>query len=339
MVVRMAVRRRLSLGLLLGVPLLAAASQAPAPPTAAADPFATFRPWLDITAEDRARGHEVAVLGVARMNVEPDAFVSRIENIEALRTNPPRAPITKRLSQPPVRDDLAALRLDPEEVTGLRSCYPGDCHLKLSEPEMVRLRKVAESAVANDAPVQQAFRDVMFERITRYLAGGLAALPQTVDKSEGVKTADALNRLIERSPYLTVRQPRLAAFIRQFPHASVSDSDGFLYWALDRVEDRPIVSATHVAVVREPPGSGLPLVTVAGTQLFATHYYYASLGLTYLVGAEERRYLVYVNRTELDVLGGFFGSLKRAVLESRLKRDVARLIAGLRGRLEGQKKE
>ena len=78
-------------------------------------------------------------------------------------------------------------------------------------------------------------------------------------------------------------------------------------------------------------------MTVTGTQLFATHYYYASLGLTYLVGGEERRYLVYVNRTELDVLGGFFGSLKRAVLDSRLRRDVARLITGLRGRLEGQK--
>jgi hypothetical protein len=354
MVVRMALRRRLSLGLLLAVPFLAAASQAPAPPTAAGDPFASFRPWLDITADDRAhadrgetvarilpgRGQEVAVLGLSRIDVEPEAFVARIENIEALRTNPPRTPLTKEMSQPPVPGDLAALRLDPEEVTALRTCHPGDCRLKLTEPEMARLRKVAvANAAGSDAPVHQAFRDLMFERITRYRSGGLAALPAYVDKSEGVKTTDVLNRLIERSPYLTVRQPRLAEFIRQFPRASLPEGEGFLYWALDRVEERPIVSATHVAIVRESPASGLPLVTVAGTQLFATHYYYASLGLTYLVGAQERRYLVYVNRTELDVLGGFFGSLKRAILESRLKRDVTRLITGLRGRLEGQKME
>ena len=87
-------------------------------------------------------------------------------------------------------------------------------------------------------------------------------------------------------------------------------------------------------MVRNAAGSGLPLVTVAGMQVFATHYYQGSLGLTYLVG-DSRRYLVYVNRTELDVLGGFLGGLKRAILESRLKRDVARLIGGLRGRLEG----
>jgi hypothetical protein len=34
------------------------------------------------------------------------------------------------------------------------------------------------------------------------------------------------------------------------------------------------------------------------------------------------------------VLGGFFGPLKRAVLESRLRRDVTGLLGGLRTRLE-----
>ena len=228
----------MGLCLLAAVPLLASASQAPAP-SSVADPFAAFRPWLDITADERTRADrgetvvrilpakdgEVAVLGVSAIAVEPDAFVARIEAIEALRTNPPRVPLTKRFSQPPVQSDLAALRLDPHEIDALKSCRPGDCDLKLTEQEMVRLRSVATTG---DAAVQQGFREVIFERVTRYLGGGLAALPAYVDKDQPVKTADVLGRLIDHSPYFTVRQPRLASSVRQFPQASSADGAGFL---------------------------------------------------------------------------------------------------------------
>jgi hypothetical protein len=344
----MSVRHRMGLALLVAVPLLALASQAPAPSSAVADPFSSFRPWIDITAEDRARADrgetvvrilpakddEIAVLGVAAIAVEPDGFVAHIEAIEALRTNPPRVPITKRFSQPPVLGDLAALRLDPHEVAGLRICEPGDCDLKLTHAEMTRLRSIARSRESSgEEAVQQGFRQVILDRVAQFSSGGLAVLPPYVDKAAPVKTADVLARLLEHSPYFTARLPRHAEFVRTFPRASLDTGNGFLYWALDRVEGRPVVSGTHVSIVRNDPGSGLPLVTVAGMQVFATHYYQGSLGLTYLVG-DSKRYLVYVNRTELDVLGGFLGGLKRAILESRLKKDVARLIAGLRERLE-----
>ncbi len=46
------------------------------------------------------------------------------------------------------------------------------------------------------------------------------------------------------------------------------------------------------------------------------------------------RYLTYLNRSSVDVLGGFLGSVKRAVLESRLSGDVPEIITKLRTRLE-----
>jgi hypothetical protein len=324
--------------------LLSFAPEAQAP--GAADPFASFRPWVEITPADRARAdrgetivrilpaddQQVAILGVLALRTEPDAFVAHMRNIEALRTNPPRVPLTKRFSEPPVRGDLAPLVLEPEEAARIRRCEAGDCKVKLSAPEIARLRAAADAGADHDG-LEQAFRDVLFDRVTSYLAGGLGSLPPYADKSPGVSTADATARVLGRLPFLTTRLPGLAAFVSQFPRASIGGGSGFLYWAVDRVEDRSIVSATHVAITRHPPASGLPAVVVAGKQIFATHYYHASLGLTCLVG-EGPRYLVYINRTELDVLGGFFGPLKRAVLESRLKRDVAGLLAGLRTRLE-----
>ena len=58
---------------------------------------------------------------------------------------------------------------------------------------------------------------------------------------------------------------------------------------------------------------GLADALVAGKEIFATHYVNASLGLTAIVRGEPGgpNYLAYVNRSEVDMLGGMFGGLVR----------------------------
>ena len=61
----------------------------------------------------------------------------------------------------------------------------------------------------------------------------------------------------------------------------------------------------------------------------------ASLGLTAIMrGSDGRNYLVYLNRSEVDVLGGFFGGLVRMVVGRRLKAEASDVLRGLRNRLE-----
>lgn len=76
---------------------------------------------------------------------------------------------------------------------------------------------------------------------------------------------------------------------------------------------------------------------MAGRQIFATHYLNASLGVTALMrGAPGGpNYLVYVNRSELDVLDGPFAGLIRWFIGKRLKAEAAGALVGLRRRLEG----
>jgi hypothetical protein len=45
-------------------------------------------------------------------------------------------------------------------------------------------------------------------------------------------------------------------------------------------------------------------------------------------------YLVYVNRSQVDMLRGFFGTFVRGVLEDRLERQAPLIVRGLRSRLE-----
>ncbi len=61
-----------------------------------------------------------------------------------------------------------------------------------------------------------------------------------------------------------------------------------------------------------------------------------SLALTAIMrgGAGSPNYLVYLNRSEVDVVGGFWGSLVRLVVERRLKAEASEVLQGVRKRLD-----
>jgi uncharacterized protein with PIN domain len=70
--------------------------------------------------------------------------------------------------------------------------------------------------------------------------------------------------------------------------------------------------------------------------VFATHYIDASLSVTAIVGdrSTAQRYMAYLNRSDVDVLGGFWGGMVRRVLERRLRSEAPAILQTLRRRLE-----
>ena len=76
-------------------------------------------------------------------------------------------------------------------------------------------------------------------------------------------------------------------------------------------------------------------LAVISREIFATHYRNASLGLAAVTeDAAGQRYLVYVNRSQLDLLTGVFGGWKRSLVEGRLKSESANVFNEVRRRLE-----
>jgi hypothetical protein len=113
--------------------------------------------------------------------------------------------------------------------------------------------------------------------------------------------------------------------------------ESFFYWSKEHYSGgKPVISITHVGIVRPEPESRLPAVLVTGKQIFATHYIEGALGLTLVTrsGPNGVRYLAYLNRSQLDLLRGFFGGLARSVVEARLERQSPQIVRGLRLRLE-----
>lgn len=315
----------------------------------AVNPFAFVAPWVRVSADERRRldrgeviaralptsGSQIAVFVATRVEAAPESLVAWARAIEIFKRSQLVQAIG-RFSEPPVLSDLDALTLDEVDVDDALRCRAGACGLKLTAPEIAALRAAAEHAGAGrrDA-VQRAFRQIVLDRVLTYRAQGLTALPELTDRNAPRRIADALSALLDRSPYLT-RVPALADWVRRFPDAEAPEAT-LVYWSKEAYgSGKPVISVTHVGVARPDPAADRPAVVVTGTQLLATHYSNASLGLTMLVPGlgGGPSYLVYLNRSELDIFSGMFGGVARATMERRLARQAPVLVRDMRTRLE-----
>jgi hypothetical protein len=310
------------------------------------DPFAFFRPSVDITPSDRAqldnghpfsrvlpaKGLEVAVLAAIPVRVDGDRLLAWERQIEELKKNPHVVSIG-RFSNPPRIGDLAGLELDSGDVSAIRSCRPRNCKMKLSAAEMEQLKQ-AEAQANGDpaAAVQQTFRQIVLDRVQQYLTNGF--IPPDEDHHEQVQPASRFAVLLDHTPFLEDRVPQLAKDLRDYPSNEDPGVESVLYWSKEHLARKPVISVTHLSIVRSHD-PGLPDALIVGRDVFSTHYVDASLSVTALmrVGTNTMNYLVYINRTEVDVLHGAFGGMIRRSIQGHLKNAVD-MLTDLGQRLE-----
>ena len=302
-----------------------------------------FAPTVPLTETDRTRlrsgrilarvlnasGHDLAVFAAGELDVTPAVFVSRAQDIVTLRQS--RAvPLIGRFSEPPTLGDLDRLVLDDQDLRDLMTCRPGDCGLKLSEPEIRRMQAALAAAGQNRAGIAlETFRGILLTRVQTYLAGGLPALAPYHDQRRPVKVATAVDRFLQRSEYLE-HVPRFKAFLLANRADHVPPAS-FLYWAVEEFGFRPVVRVTHVVVV-QPMQSDLPRVIVGSIQVYASHYIDAALGITALDDDPHGpAYLGLLYQARVDVLTNF---LMRWIVERRIRAEVETLFRLQLRRLE-----
>ena len=94
-----------------------------------------------------------------------------------------------------------------------------------------------------------------------------------------------------------------------------------------------IVSITHFSAAwLDTPGE--PQAIVVSKQVYATHYRNASLTMTAVVADGEARYLVYINRSQIDAFRGLFGGFVRRAVEQRVLAEVPEVLRDVRRRIE-----
>jgi hypothetical protein len=313
------------------------------------DPFEFLAPWVIVSPEERARldrdqvlirtlsgkDGQLAIFVATRLNAQPDVLVAWTRAIAELKQSKYVLAI-RRFADPPSPSDLEQLTLDERDLDAIRRCRPGACGLKLPAADIESLTAVVAGAGAGwrDA-AQREFRRLLAERVIKYRAGGLASLSPPADRKNPRRAEDGLSAIVEQSPYLS-KLPSVVAWLKEYPHAD-SGVESFFYWSKEHYgQGKPVISVTHVGIVGPQADHRLPAILVAGKQIFATHYMEGGLSLTMVLrdATNGTPYLVYINRSQVDMLRGFFGGFVRSVLEDRLERQAPQIVRGLRTRLE-----
>jgi len=338
---------RVALSLACATAFVASAEMGALPLPNAGDPFSFFSPAITIDAGERERidrgqvlarvlpagDGEVAVFAASRFDAEPEALVRWTKAIEALKRSPFVTAI-RRFSQPPVLSDLDTLVLDDVDLEGIRRCEAGNCSVKLAAHEIDALKSAAVSNSEWKSAVQREFRRLVLSRVTKYQSEGLAGLPPYVDRSEPTRPHAEFAGILARSPHLRNYLPAVADGLSDYPRAELPSAESFLYWSKEQYKNgKPIVAVTQVHIVR-PVGPSLPEVVVLGQEIFASHYRDGSLGSTFVLDGGKTRYLVYLNRSRLDRLGGMLSGLKRSLVERRLASEVKNGLDAVRRRIE-----
>jgi hypothetical protein len=336
---------RTVLALALAWPLIAH-DRSPGKADAQTDEFAFLHPWFVPTRDERqtlgargvvvralpADGKQIAILAVCSIAISPDAFAARLQTAWDIEKGELAA---GRLGNPPVTADLARLSLDDGDVDRLRRCRSGDCRLNLSDGEISAVQ-AAFAKSDGAARVQGVFRDVIVDRARRYISGGLGAVPDYHDRSDPVSPSKVFAEILAQAPYVRARLPTIATYLERFPSSDVRPDASFLHWSKVIMNEKAVVRVSHVSLFRRD-GAGLANALVVAKQIYASRYMNGELAMTMLfAGGGASAYLVHVDRSELDELGGMFGGVKRKLIEGRVKSEATTALAALRDRFESR---
>lgn len=324
--------------LLLVAALAAASAQPPAPRDVEAflrDQFGLTASSLRPLAQRRAHvrsldardGREVGALGVIHVRVPPAFYASLLREITTFKRGEEVLQIG-RFASPAQASDVAALTLDEDDLRGLERCRLHHCDLQLPAAAIERFRReVRWGTPAATAQAEGLLREELTGLVNGYLVDGNRALVTYDDGKSPVSVAGEFERLMAADPAMQRRLPLLRDHLANFPRTRTAAVDDVIYWSKEQMGPAVVINVTHLAVT---PMADAPVAFAAASkQLYSTHYFDASLGITLILADasnEAGLYLVYVSRSRIDVLQGWLAGVKRTVMKSRLRGAVERSL-------------
>lgn len=291
---------------------------------------------------DGSDKREVATLGVVRVRITPEFYVEQLADIVRFKTSDGVLQIGT-FGAPPDLRDVSLLTLDDSDIRSLRECQVGDCGVQLSAAAIVRFRQEVDWRRPDaDQQANALMRRILVDYVSGYLKSGMAGCMQYADEARPVNLSREFASLIESMESRTggLHQfPALRRHLFDYPAADTANTTDLVYWSKEKVGRRTVASVTHMAISRTA-GESPADYAVASKHIYGTHYFDASLGLTFLVRdrstSAPAMYVAYVNRSRVDVFRGVFGGLTRKIVSSKARATVSDHLAQLQRGLERQ---
>lgn len=277
---------------------------------------------------------EVAVAGLVVMRVAPERYLARLSRIEQFKRSDLVRQVGK-VSRPPRPEDFAALQLERSEADALRRCRPGDCDLQLPLATIERLGALDWGSGDAHARAVSLVGTLLYDRATAYTRGTGPA-PLVYRHGDAAVDVEQEFRDLARTDRLVLQHlPDLRERLVRGGMEDAGPTPDFLYWSREKVARKVVLSLTHVAFASP---AAMPGVRVVATrQLYASHYFQSSLGLTLLLpvdGAPGSTLVVYVNRSRVDAFSGLFGGITRRLVRGRAAAALEDQLEQLRTRLQ-----
>ena len=283
-----------------------------------------------------ADGDEVAVAGAVFMAIPRAQYFEKFKDIAAFKRAPGVLAIG-RFSSPPVAADMKGFTLSKGDAEELRRCRPGDCDIRMDRAGIEKIAATDPNGGETTAAASAKLREHLASYAAEYLQRGDAALIVYGDRHKPRPLAADLRLILQRSPYFERELAALKQDVAAFGGLAESRNDHFVYWSLERIAGTPVLSLTH-AIIATTPADGL---TAAATrQIYASHFFHASLGLTLVADTNGPKgagvTVIYINRSRVDAFSGILGPVKRVPVRARARTMTERLLNGLRAKLEAQ---
>jgi hypothetical protein len=287
-----------------------------------------------LEASDR---REVATLGIVRVRMTPEFYVERLADIATFKRDEAVLQIGAFADSPDMRD-VAELTLDDADIRSLRLCRVGNCGVQLSADAIERFRRLDWHRADASQEANVLMRRILVDYVSEYRRTGAVASMQYEDQAIPVNLGAEFASLVESDLGAWRRFPVLRGHLFAYPEGGTEGSIDLLYWSKERVGRKNVISVTHLAIC---PTVNSPVeYAIASKQIYGTHYFDASLGLTILIRDHSTptaaTYLAYVNRSRIDIFEGLFGGIARRVVTSKARSTVADQLARLQGTLERQ---
>jgi hypothetical protein len=275
---------------------------------------------------------EVATLGIVWIDTSPSRYVERLADITTFKRTDDVLQIGL-FSSVPQAGDVAALSIDAAELKRLRECRVGDCDVRLPADAIERVqREIHWDAPDASRQASALIRQQLVDYVTSYRQRGSGAAMEYADRAPRLNVADEFAALLEADTVTSRFAPRLRRHLLEYPASAAIGMTDFVYWSKEVVRGRPVISITHVATAAAVDDS--PVAYAVGSkQIYAMHYFDASLGLTLLVpdrrAAASGTFVVYLNRSRIDLFDGLFGGMARRVVAGRARTLVAEQLQRL----------
>src|ERR1041384_375396 len=285
---------------------------------------------------------EVAVCGLVYLQVPPETFLQSFRESMVRKSDSAILEIGKFASAPTI-DDLQSLTLEPRDIDDLKTCVAGDCKVKLSAEMMQRFQNEIDWTAANyRSQVTVLYKSILLDYVREYLRQGDAALIEYNDKPKRLKLADETQSLMNASTLGQSIPANLAPDSKQLSESGLTVVENALVWSKIKFGLKPVIAINHIIIYKQEQTTG-PQLLVVSKQIYANHYFDASLAVTAFgknPNGSSESYLFYENRSRVDGLNGLFGRLKRGVIENQAVDNLTAILekskASLTARMSGQ---